>query len=174
VTRALTYIGFAWLCLIVVAALQGAVPLGWGTYLAAPDVLLVVTLFFGLQGRDEVGTTCAVGAAMGYLGDLFHGSPKGLHMLAYALAALGARLGASRLLVRGWPATMLITLMATLGFGALVATLRASFEPGVGWEPARMVPMAAFATALAAPWLFRLLERIERRFIRDARAIGSI
>jgi rod shape-determining protein MreD len=174
VTRALTYIGIAWVCLLIVAAFQGAVPLGWGAYLAAPDVLLVVTLFFGLQARDEMGTTCAVGAAMGYLGDLFHGSPKGLHMLAYALAALMSRLAASRLLVRGWPATMLVTLMAALSFGAFVTLLRASFEPSVGWEPVRMVPMAAFATALLAPWMFRVLERIERRFVRDARAIGSL
>jgi len=174
VTRALTYIGIGWVCLLIVAAFQGAVPLGWGAYLAAPDVLLVVTLFFGLQARDEMGTTCALGAAMGYLGDLFHGSPKGLHMLAYALAALVSRLAASRLLVRGWPATMLVTLMAALSFGAFVTLLRASFEPSVGWEPVRMVPMAAFATALLAPWMFRVLERIERRFVRDARAIGSL
>ena len=170
-TRMLAFAGFAWLCLLVVATVQASLPLGWGSWLAAPDVLLLVTLFVGLQARDEMGPMVVLGAALGYVGDLFHGSPRGMHMLAYALAALGARLAANRLMVRGAAATMLVTLMASAGFGLLVTGLRASFEPEVGWEPARVVPMTALTTALLAPWLFRLMGRLERRFVRNPRGL---
>ena len=169
-TRALTFLFFAWISLILMATMQAVIPISWACRFAAPDILFLVILFFGLQARGSLVSACAFGVAAGYLGDLFHGAPKGLYMLACGLAVLVVRLASTRLLVRGHFATLSVAFVFSLGFSVLIVALRAWFE-AVGFTALRHVPVAALATAIAAPLVFRLLARIDRRFARDPREL---
>ena len=171
-SRALALLGLAWLALIALSSLQAVAPLSWGCRFAVPDVLLLLVLFVGLSGRGELGAACAFGVAAGYLGDLFHGAPKGTHMLAYAGAVMAARVASTRLLVRGPIATAAVALAFALTFGVVVTALRVAVDGAVGWGPLGQVPVAALVTALFAPTTFRLLRRLDRRFARDPRVLG--
>jgi rod shape-determining protein MreD len=171
VTRAIALLVATWLVLVALTAIQAAVPLEWSCRLAAPDVVLLLVLFVGLEAPGSLVSACVFGVAAGWMADLFHGSPRGLHMLAYGIAVIIARLASSRLLVRGRFAIVVVAAIFSLGFGVLVVALRASFESEVGWAPLRVVPWAALSTAIAAPIVFRLLARIDRRFRRDPRSL---
>ena len=172
-TRSIAFLLVAWAALVVLSALMGALPLSWGGRFAAPDVLLLVAMFVGLAARESVVSACVLGLLLGYLGDLFSGAPKGLHMVVYPVAVLAARAATTRLMVRGRVATALSAAVFALVFGVLIATLRASFDPDAGWGALREVPAMALATAVVAPLMFRILGRLEKSFVRETRGLGA-
>jgi len=171
----LAFLGCGWIALILCSSLAAVLRV---PRVPAPDVVMLIVLFVGLTGRGTAASVCALGAALGYLGDLFAGSPKGLHLLACALLALLARAASSRLLVRGPIATAGVAFVTALGFGAAVVTLRVTalgdgpLGDGFASADARAVLVSALSTAAAAPAVFPLLRRIERFFHRDPRALA--
>jgi rod shape-determining protein MreD len=172
--RFVAVLAVGWFGLMAVATALAVVPLGWGARLAGPDVVLAVLLYVGLQAREGPIAAASLASLLGYLADLFGGAPKGLYMIAYVVALLVARAASARLLVRGQLVVALVAFFYTLGFGLLVALLRVSFEPEVGWGALRQLPSQAAATALVAPLVFRVLGRLDRRFVRDPRLLRSI
>ena len=173
VGRALMLIAVAFVGLVLVASAQAVLPLDWPRHVPGPDVVLLVVVYLGLSGRGGLSGACALALFLGWLADLFSGAPKGLHMVAYALVGIAARGASWRLLVRGGALTALVAGMFALALGGMVVALRTSLLPSLGWGALRQVPLAAAVTALAAPPMFRLLRRLDRRFIRDPRGLGQ-
>ena len=167
--RALAFALCAWAALVIVSSLEAALPVAVPT----PDVVLLVVLFVGLSARGRIASVCALALVLGWFADLFSGAPKGLHMVAYALIGLAARGASARILVRGPSLVAATALFFALVEGALVVGLRTSLSPQLGWGSLRQVPLAALATAIVAPFVFRMLARLDRRFTRDPRLIGA-
>jgi rod shape-determining protein MreD len=140
-----------------------------------PDIVLLVVVYAALAGRGDLGSVAGMSMFLGYLADLFAGSPKGVHLVAYTLLGLVARMASSRLLVRGGLFTALVCGLFALGFGFLPLFLRRWLWPGLGISGRALlpVPLTALATAVCAPLVFRVLRRLDRSFLRDPRALAS-
>lgn len=181
--RAVVFTLAAWLGLVVTASLQALSP--WR--LPTPEVALLVVLYLGLGVRPPAvggisnrasggltgSTPSHVGVALviGYLADLFAGSPRGLESLTLAAAMLLARGASSRLDVTTPWHTLVIAGVAGLGHGLVLLGLSSTMWGGDALAALRLVPPTALATALAGPLVFSLLARIDRRLQPDPRAL---
>ena len=174
VGRTLAFLLAGWLGLITAVSLAAAIPPVPGLLaVPPPDVALIVVLYVGLSARGAVASVCGIAFVLGYFVDLLSGAPKGEHMLAYALLGLAVRAASARLLVRGVLYTAAVTAIFTAAFGVLMVLLRHLVEPAVGWGALRRIPIEMLTTAIAAPIVFRVLRRIDRRFLRDPRALAA-
>jgi rod shape-determining protein MreD len=158
--RTLVLVAVVGALLLLQSVLLGLLP----AYLPPPAVGLLVALHVGLSPRWSLGGGVVAGFAMGYLFDLIAGAPSGTHALVYSLVALGTGLVSSRLLVRGAIVRALVSFAVTLVAALLVVAVRAWVTPGAGWGGLRFAPLEALFTALAAPALMRLFERLDGRF----------
>lgn len=149
--------------LIVTSSLQALSP--WR--IPTPEVALLVVLYLGLGGRGTAPAHVAVALVIGYLADLFAGSPKGLESLTLAVAMLLARGASSRLDVATPWHTMIIALVAALAHGVVQLGISSSLYGGDAAAALRLVPTTALTTALAAPIVFAWLLRIDRRLAPD-------
>jgi len=171
--RAIAFVLTAWAALVLVASGQAVLPVTWPARLPGPDVVLLVVLFLGLSERGGLAGACALALILGWFADLFAGSPKGLHMAAYALVALAARGASSRILVRGHFPTAIVSGVFALASGVCLVALRTSLSPSLGWGALKLVPAQAAMTTLAAPFGFAILRRLDRRFTRDPRLLST-
>jgi rod shape-determining protein MreD len=162
--RAIVMILTVYVGLIVTSSLQALSP--WRV--PTPEVALLVVLYLGLGGRGTAPAHLGVALAIGYLADLFAGSPKGLESLTLGIAMLLARAASSRLDVATPWHTMVIALVAGLAHGILQLAISSSMYGGDATAALRLVPATAVTTALVAPFGFRLLRRIDHRLAPDA------
>ena len=88
--RAIVMVLAVWVGLIVTSSLQALSP--WR--IPTPEVALLVVLYLGLGGRGTAPGQLGVALVIGYLADLFAGSPKGLESLTLGVAMLLARAAA--------------------------------------------------------------------------------
>ncbi|MGZ3429628.1 MAG: hypothetical protein ACXVCV_23415, partial [Polyangia bacterium] len=94
--RAIVMILAVYVGLIVTSSLQVLSP--WPpSDVPTPEVALLVVLYLGLGGRGTAPAHVAVALVIGYLADLFAGSPKGLESLTLGVAMVLARAASSRL-----------------------------------------------------------------------------
>ena len=161
--RAIVMILAVYVGLIVTSSLQALSP--WRV--PTPEVALLVVLYLGLGGRGTAPGSVAVALIIGYLADLFAGSPKGLESLTLAVAMMLARAASSRLDVATPWHTMVIALVAALAHGVLQLAISSSLYAGDATAALRLVPMTAVTTALVAPVCFRWLSRLDRRLAPD-------
>jgi rod shape-determining protein MreD len=161
--RAIVMILTAWVGLIVTSSLQALSP--WR--IPTPEVALLVVLYLGLGGRGTAPAHVAVALILGYLADLFAGSPKGLSSLTLGVAMVLARAASSRLDVATAWHTILIALGATVAHGLLLLAISSSLYGGEATAALRLVPTTAITTALLAPLAFAWLHRIDRRLAPD-------
>jgi hypothetical protein len=177
--RALGLLGVAYLGLLLCSALPALLP----GRLPVPDVALLVALYAGLTCRLVGGASvslrdgrpaamAAFGLGLGYLADLIGGAPRGLHALGLCLLVLVLRSAATQLLVRGAGFVMAVAALTAVLFGLLLGLLRAWAEPEFAFAGLRPVVGQAAMTALCAPPLFYLLQRVDARLWRDGRAQG--
>lgn len=166
--RAMAFIATAWLLLILQASLASLFP--W--HAVAPEIALLVMLYIGFYGQGSAGANAGLAITIGYLTDLFSGAPRGLHALSFGLVVLAARGASHRLMVASTWQVLVVTLATALGHGALIVALTSSLYPQSGdgatgelW----LVPLTAAATCLAAPLVFLLFRRIDRRLAPDTR-----
>jgi rod shape-determining protein MreD len=173
--RVAAFILVGYALLVLVSALGALLPV----HLPRPEVGLLVVLYLGLSARGPLPTHLGVALLLGYLTDVLAGAPRGLHALSLAAMMVIARGASSRLLVaRRWQ-EILVTFLASLGHGLLVASLVAS--PGASiWAPSfserlRALPGPAIATALVAPIFFAFALRLDRRLgvTRGPRPLGA-
>ncbi|HEY2745083.1 MAG TPA: rod shape-determining protein MreD [Polyangia bacterium] len=150
--------------LIVTSSLQALSP--WRV--PTPEVALLVVLYLGLGGRGSAPSLLGLALVIGYLADLFAGSPKGLESLTLGVAMLLARAASSRLDVATPWHTMVIALVAALAHGLLQLAISSSMYGGDAVAALRLVPTTALTTALVAPFAFRILRRLDRRLAPDA------
>ncbi len=157
-----TYVG-----LIVTSALQALSP--WR--IPTPEVALLVVVYLGLGGRGTAPAHVGVALAIGYLADLFAGSPKGLETLTLGVAMVLARAGSSRLDVATPWHTLVIAAAATLGHALVLLGLSSTMYGGDATAALRVVPASVLTTAIVAPLCFSLLQRVDRRLLPDPRAL---
>lgn len=181
--RAVLFILTAWLGLVVLAATRSLVP--W--QLPAPQLGLLIVLYLGLGVRPQKGgglsnqahrahasatpSYLVVALAIGYLGDLFGGAPKGLGSLSLGVVMVVARGAASRLDVTTHWHVLLIAAIAGAAEALLSLALSASLYQGSARSALAVVPGTVLATALFAPMIFGLLARVDRRLSPDSRAL---
>ena len=142
-----------------------------------PDVPLLVVLYLGLSGRGALSAHIGIALAIGYLADILGGSPKGLHSLSLGLIMLAARPLSSRLLVQRRWQEIVITVFGASVHGLVVCALAiepggSSFAPSV-WELSRTLPLQIVLTALCAPIVYPLLQRIDQKWWPVPRGLRS-
>jgi rod shape-determining protein MreD len=165
--RAAVFVLVGWLALIVTASLETLLPLP----AAVPNICLLVVLYLGLSGRGSPTSHVGLALALGYLVDLFSGSPRWLHALSFGLVMVVARGASSRLLVTSIWQQVLVALLASLGHGALLVALSAPMYDGEALAALRIAPMTALFTSLLAPLAFAVFRKIDRRLSPDPRAL---
>ncbi|MGZ3405587.1 MAG: rod shape-determining protein MreD [Polyangia bacterium] len=161
--RAIVMILAVYVGLIVTSSLQVLSP--WRV--PTPEVALLVVLYLGLGGRGTAPAHVAVALVIGYLADLFAGSPKGLESLTLGVAMVLARAASSRLDVATPWHTMVIALVAALAHGLLQLAISSSLYGGDATLALRLVPTTALTTALVAPLVFHWLGKLDRRLAPD-------
>jgi rod shape-determining protein MreD len=161
--RAIVMILAVYVGLIVTSSLQALSP--WRV--PTPEVALLVVLYLGLGGRGTAPAHVAVALVIGYLADLFAGSPKGLESLTLGIGMILARAASSRLDVATPWHTMVIALVAALAHGLLQLAISSSLYGGDATSALRLVPTTAITTALVAPFVFHYLGRLDRRLAPD-------
>ncbi len=163
--RAAAFVVATWLLLLVQAAVASLLP--W--HAVAPEVALLVVLYIGFYGQGSATANAGLALAIGYLTDLFVVSPRGLHALTFGLVVLAARGASNRLRVASTWQVLVVTLATALGHGALIVAFTSSMYGGGAGDALWLVPLTAAATCIAAPIVFLVLKRIDRRLAPDHR-----
>jgi rod shape-determining protein MreD len=166
-SRGTMFVALGWAALIATASLAAILRL----QVVVPDLCLLIVLYLGLVGRGTAPSLVGIALVLGYLQDLFSGSPRGLHALAMGAVMVVARAASSRLLVSSMWQQVLVTFLAALVHGALVLALSAPMYDGEAMQSLRLIPTTALFTAALAPLLFALFRRIDRRLQPDPRAL---
>jgi rod shape-determining protein MreD len=168
--RAVAFVLLAWLLLLLQASVASLLP--W--HGVAPEIALLVILYIGFYGRGSPLANAGLALTIGYLTDIFSAAPRGLHALSFGLVVLAARGASHRLMVASTWQVLVVTLATALGHGALIVALTSSLyaqgpvgdgASGALW----LVPLTAAATCAAAPVIFLLFRRVDRRLAPDTR-----
>lgn len=151
--QSIAIIGLGFSLLAVQSALAQIVP--WD--MLVPSLGLPVILYMGLSGFNA-GHGAILAFAIGYMTDVFAGSPMGLHTMVAVATFLVSRLAALRLFLQGWVFEMVLTFALALFSSILVLLLRALFDKDLSGllVHLKIVSWRAAATAIAAPLVYRL------------------
>jgi rod shape-determining protein MreD len=147
----------------------------WDT--VVPNLALPIVLYMGLHGYGA-GRGAILSFALGYLMDVFAGSPMGLHTLVTVAIFLISRVAALRLFLQGWIFEIVLTFILTLVSSMLILAVRALFDKDFGslLIHLEIVSLRAVATAVFAPVVFRMTAWIDRSTprnrSRDRKIIG--
>jgi rod shape-determining protein MreD len=163
--RAIAFVALSWLLLLLQASLASLLP--W--HGVAPEVALLVMLYIGFYGRGSALANAGLALTIGYLTDLFSAAPRGLHALTFGLVVLAARGASHRLMVASTWQVLVVTLATALGHGALIVALTSSLYGDGASGALWLVPLTAGATCFAAPIIFLLFRRVDRRLAPDTR-----
>ncbi|HUQ02583.1 MAG TPA: rod shape-determining protein MreD [Kofleriaceae bacterium] len=166
-SRGAAFVALAYVALIVAATLQALAPF----HLPLPELGLLVVLYLGLTGRAGAISHVVVALVIGYLSDLFAGSPRGLHALTFGVVMIVARSASSRLMVNSRWQEIVVALFASLAHGALLVAVAAPMYSGDALSSLRLLPMTGLATALSAPFALALFRRLDKRLAPDPRAL---
>jgi len=168
VGRSLTMIVLAWAGAIVVSSARAILPINLGYGPAGPDLLLLTVIFAGLELPQSLVGTVALGVTLGYLDDLFSGSPKGMYMLVFAAIIMMGRGVSAWILVRGVASTILVALGFALCANLFICLVQVSLNQSENWQLLALAPVTASVTVLFAPLWFWLLRRVDRRGTRES------
>jgi cell shape-determining protein MreD len=155
---AVVLIGFS--LLLVQSTLYHLIP--WGA--ATPNLVLPLLLAMGISDTPPAWGA-PIAFAIGYLGDVFSGSPMGLQTIVAVGTFLFGHFASVRLFIEGIPFQVVLTLAASLLSSATILGLRWVFErgwegPSVAWVD---LLVRAGVTAVAAPLVFSLATRVVPR-----------
>lgn len=130
---------------------------------AIPSLGLPVVLYMGLHDFNAA-RGAIISFALGYLMDVFAGSPMGLHTLVTVAIFLISRVAALRLFLQGWVFEIILTFILALVSSLLILGLRALFDQDFGslLIHLEIVTLRAVATAIVAPAIFRMGAWIEK------------
>jgi rod shape-determining protein MreD len=126
-----------------------------------PSLLLPLILFMGVH-EYSIARGAALSFVLGYLLDLFAGAPVGLFTFMSVATFLIARVAGVRLAAQTLLTKVALAFAFALLEGVLLVVLTAIFG-GDAQRPralALIVPQHAISTALVAPLVFRLAERV--------------
>jgi len=163
--RAIAFVATTWLLLLLQASLASLLP--W--HGVAPEIALLCILYIGFYGGATPTANAGLALTIGYVTDLFAGAPRGLHALTFGLVILAARGASHRLMVASTWQVLVVTLATALGHGALIVALTSSLYGDGASRELWLVPLSAAATCIAAPFVFLLFRRIDRKLAPDTR-----
>jgi len=165
--------GRAALVLLVAAGLaivESVVPHLLHLRAARPDLLLIVVLYLAL--RDDVVQGAALSAATGYLSDLTSATPAFLYTFLAVLTFVVVRTAGAAVRTEGGIQSAAIAFAASLGHSLLATLVFGAFTgAGLHFEVGPML-WSAFGTALAAPFVFAVLRRVDAAFAHADEARG--
>ena len=165
--------GRAALVLLVAAGLaivESVVPHLLHLRAARPDLLLIVVLYLAL--RDDVVQGAALSAATGYLSDLTSATPAFLYTFLAVLTFVVVRTAGAAVRTEGGIQSAAIAFGASLGHSLLATLVFGAFTgAGLHFEVGPML-WSAFGTALAAPFVFAVLRRVDAAFAHADEARG--
>ncbi|MCP4606797.1 MAG: rod shape-determining protein MreD [Proteobacteria bacterium] len=128
-----------------------------------PSLSLPVVLFMGLHSYSAT-RGALISFAIGYLMDVFAGSPMGLHTLVTVAIFLISRVAALRLFLQGWIFEIILAFLLAFISSILILGIRALFDQDISGLLIHLeiVTSRAVATAIAAPVVFRLTAWVDR------------
>jgi rod shape-determining protein MreD len=169
-TRALGFAAVGYFLLILTSSVQALAPF----HIPTPEVMLLLVLYLGLCPSGSVTQHVALALALGYLADLFAGSPKGLESLSLGVCMMLTRVASSRLIVTSTWQVMAVAAFATVGHALLLIGLSSTMYGEGAWAELHILLPTVVTTALLAPLQFALLRRIDRRLSPDPGALKLV
>ncbi len=155
---------------VALAILESVIPHLLHLRAARPDLLLVVVLYLALH--DDVVQGAALSAATGYLADLTSATPAFLYTFLAVLTFVVVRTAAAAVRTEGGIQSAAIAFAASLGHSLLATLVFGAFTgAGFHFEPGPMF-WSAFGTALAAPFVFKALRRVDAALTHPDEARG--
>ena len=133
---------------------------------ATPSLILPLVVFMGVH-EYSMARGAALAFALGYLLDVFAAAPIGLYTFTSVLIFVASRVAGVRLAAQTLLTKVALAFAFSILEGLLIVILTAIFG-GDAWRPqalAQLVPVHAVATALVAPLVFRLAERVHQATI---------
>ena len=147
----------------VLAVAESVIPFLLHLRAARPDLLLVVVLYLALH--DDVVQGAALSAAAGYCSDLTSATPAFLYTFLAVLTFVVLRIAGSGLKTEGGAQSAVVAFGASV-VHSVIATAVFGFFTGAGVRfDAGTLVWSAFGTALAAPFVFFVLRRIDSNFL---------
>ena len=140
-----------------------------------PSLSFPVVLYLALHDYNTAhGAVLAF--AIGYLTDIFAGSPMGLHTFSTVAIFLICRIAALRLFFQGWIFEVILVFLLALASRVLLLLLRALFDKDFGslLLHFNIVVSRAGATAVVSPLIFGITAWIDKTFPRRQRRSGRI
>ncbi|MFO0613710.1 MAG: hypothetical protein U0414_14040 [Polyangiaceae bacterium] len=126
-----------------------------------PNLLLPLLLFMGVH-EYSIARGAALSFTLGYLLDVFAAAPVGLFTSICVATFFVSRLAGVRLAAQTLLTKIALAFAFALFQGILVVVLTAILgnDPGRARSLASVIPPDAIATAMFAPFVFRIAERI--------------
>lgn len=168
--RTATLVLAAYLMCTLVAAIWHRIPLAIA-HDAIPDVGALTAAYLGLTARQQLSPAVGGSVVIGYLCDIIGGAPPGLSALVLGITGLVARAVQQRILVRGAAMTMGFSAFIAVVSALVALVVRALFgAPHAGFVTELVhLALAAVATALVSPLVWRAFRRIDAAFARTHR-----
>jgi len=156
---------------IGLAILESVFPFVLHLQSARADLLLIVVLYLALN--DEVIPGASLSLAAGYLSDLTSATPSCLYAFLAVLTFAVVRIGANAIRTDGGIQSMGVAFAASVVHSTLAACLFYFVAPGSEGIVLKFSPLiwSAVATAVAAPFVFRVLRRLDKGFVPADAAI---
>jgi rod shape-determining protein MreD len=128
-----------------------------------PSLSLPVVAYMGLHDFNS-GRGAMISFVIGYLTDVFAGSPMGLHTLVAVAIFLFSRVAALRLFLQGWIFEIILTFLLALVSSMLILGIRALFDQDFGslLIHLKIVTSRAVATAIIAPAVFKMTAWVDK------------
>ena len=157
--QSFTIVVFGFFLLIVQSTLTHLLP--WDMFV--PNLPLMIMLYMGLYNYNA-GKGAIISFCIGYMMDVFAGSPMGLFTFIAVAVFLFSRLAALQLFLQGWFFEIILAFLLTCIASGLILLLRALFDKDFGslLLHVKVVVSRAVATAMIAPFIFRLMKWIEK------------
>lgn len=147
---------------VVLSVVESVIPFLFHLRAARPDLLFVVVLYLALH--DDVVQGAALSGAAGYLSDLSSATPAFLYTFLAVLTFVVVRIAGAALRTEGGVQSALVAFGASM-VHSLIATMVFGFFTGAGFHLEMSTLLwSAFGTAVAAPFVFAILGRVDAAF----------
>lgn len=154
-------------CLLF-SVLESVLPFLLHLRTARADLLLSVVLYLALH--DDVVEGAALSGVAGYLADLTSATPACLYTFLAVLTFVVVRTTGSALKTDGGLQSAAIAFVASLVHSAIAAVLLGFVVGGAFSFQVTPLLWSALGTAIAAPFVFEVLRRIDLGFLHAERA----
>jgi rod shape-determining protein MreD len=157
--QSLTIIFVAFLMLVIQSTFAHFVPLD----ILVPSLSFPIVLYMSLHDY-ATPQGVLVSFVIGYLMDTFAGSPMGLHTFVTVAIFLFSKMATLKLFLQGWIFEILLTFFLAILSSLLILTIRAVFDEDFSslLIHLKIVTFRACATAIVAPLIFRLMNKVEK------------